>query len=270
MSKIFILISCFVISVFVLFMGYDMIFKGRKYMNSFSKSPLDYALRQDMIKKNIWSPSCPVSMDRINLLKVSYVDFEGNEHHNGLLVVHDVAADHVLSIFKILYEKKFPINSVNLINEYNGNDEKSMEANNSSAFICRPIQSTGVISIHSYGLAVDINPQQNPYLLTKYEPGKTKVDIFPPQGMEFINRRNIRAGMVETILDDNSHDDVIHIFNKHGFSIWGGNWNDPIDWHHFQVTREQAETIAKLSYEEGLEFFNKLTESQAILTNNKE
>lgn len=227
-------------------------------MQNFSKSSLSSGLRQDMIKNNIWSPNCPVSLDRLDILRISYIDFDGNEHHDGSLVVHDVVSDHVLEVFKNLYENKFPISSMNLINEYKGNDEKSMEDNNSSAFNCRNIANTKLLSIHAYGLAIDINPLQNPYLINKYELGKTNVAVFPPQGMEYINRRNIRTGMVETMIDYVNKSTVIDVFHKNGFTVWGGDWNEPLDWHHFQVTREQAKIIARLSYEEGRKFFNSL------------
>ncbi len=231
-------------------------------MQNFSKSPLSHGLKQDMIKHNIWSANCPVSLDRLNLLRISYIDFEGNEHEDGNLVVHDVVADHVLAIFRNLYENKFPISSLKLINEYNGNDERSMIDNNSSAFNCRNIANGKALSIHAYGLAIDINPVQNPYLITAYEPGKTSIAIAPPQGMEYVNRRNIRAGMVESVLSSISQTNVVDIFHQNGFAIWGGIWNDPIDWQHFQVTREQAETIARLPYEQGVEFFNSLVNGQ--------
>lgn len=64
--------------------------------------------------------------------------------------------------------------------------------------------------------------------------------------------------MVETIFNNKNKETVVEIFYKHGFTVWGGNWNDPIDWHHFQLTRQQAEIIASLPYEQGLEFFNKI------------
>ena len=266
MRRIIILATCLIVTIFILFKGYDIIFSKSIPMNDFSKAPLDNKLRQDMIKKNIWSSNCPVSLDRLNLLRVSYIDFDGNEKHNGAIIVHDVVADHVLSIFKELYDKKFPIASINLINEYDGNDEKSMEHNNSSAFNCRNISNSKLPSIHSFGLAIDINPQQNPYLLTEYEPGKTHIPVFPALGMQYLNRTNIRAGMVESVIDDNSRETVIDIFHKHGFTIWGGSWNFPIDWHHFQLTREQSETIIKLPFQQGLDFFNKIASSKAHAT----
>ena len=263
MQKIIILIACFLSGFFIIYLGYNFIYKDNSSMQSFSKAPLSNGLRQDMIKNNIWSPNCPVSLDRLNVLKLSYVDFDGNEHHDGSLVVHDVVADHIIAIFRNLYENKFPISSINLINDYKGNDEKSMEDNNSSGFNCRSIPNSNIISIHSYGLAIDINPVQNPYLVTNYEFRKANITVFPAQGVEYINRRNIRTGMVETVINNTSQETVVDIFQKHGFTVWGGNWNSPIDWHHFQVTREQAEIISQLSYQEGVEFFNSLVSSKA-------
>lgn len=224
-------------------------------MDAFSKSSLPKSLQADMIKKNIWSSKCPVSLERLNVVRVSYIDFEGNTHHDGKLVVMDVVADSVIAIFKELFENQFPIQSIKLINEYQGNDEKSMEANNSSAFNCRLIQGTNIVSIHSYGLAVDINPEQNPYILNKYELGKTVVPVYPPLGMNYINRRNIRHGMVEGVVNKQTGQTVIDIFHKHGFTEWGGNWNEPLDWHHFQLRRADAEHLAKISYNEGVKFF---------------
>jgi hypothetical protein len=82
--------------------------------------------------------------------------------------------------------------------------------------------------MHSYGLAIDINPVQNPYLSIG-ENGIVKVH--PSAGVEFLNRSNIRPGMLEP---------VIHIFEKYGFTVWGGKWNNPIDYHHFEVPRSQV------------------------------
>lgn len=261
MKNSLILIICILASIFLIYQGYSYIFKNRETMQSFSKSPLSNGLKQNMIKQNIWSSNCPVPLERLNLLKVSYIDFEGIEHHDGLLVVHDVVADYVIAIFRRLYENKFPIANVNLINDYNGDDDKSMKDNNSSAFNCRNILNSNDLSIHSYGLAIDINPVQNPYLVGNYEYGKANLAVYPALGIEYINRRNIRAGMVESIVTANG-ENVIDIFSKYGFTVWGGDWNTPIDWHHFQVTREQAQIIAKLPYLEGVDFFNSLVKEK--------
>ena len=269
MRKKHLLIAYSAVIVIIIFIGYNLIQKGTIIrMDNFSKSSIDKKLRQDMIKKNIWSSKCPVSLERLNLLKLSYVDFDGNEHHDGSMIVLDVVSDHVIEIFKELFEKRFPISSINLINDYNGNDNLSMENNNSSAFNCRFIENSNIHSIHSYGLAIDINPQQNPYLLTKYETNKNAVPVYPSLGMEYLNRKNIRSGMVESIVNIESKQTVIDIFYKNGFSIWGGNWNDPIDWHHFQLTRDQADTIASLNYKDGLSLFNEVISSNKSKTIN--
>lgn len=253
----FTVLICFCAIIISIF--FTIFFKSKINMNNFSKSALDNKLRQDLIKKNIWSNKCPVPLERLNLLRLSYFDFDGNEHHNGQIIVHDVVADHVIEIFKTLYQHKFAISSIRLINDYSNNfgvsDEKSMEDNNTSAFNCRTISNSKIQSIHSYGMAIDINPQQNPYLLTKFEQGKVSVPVFPPQGMEYLNRSNIRTGMVESIINDQKHLSVIDVFYNNGFKIWGGKWNEPIDWHHFQLTREQAEIIASLPYEQGVKYF---------------
>lgn len=257
MRKNILIILYSVIILILLIIGYKLIEKEEKPMDNFSKSSLSEKLKQEMITKNIWNTKCPVALERLQLLKVSYIDFEGIEHHNGKIIVHDVVADHVINIFRELFENKFPIASINLINDYAGNDELSMENNNTSSFNCRNIENSNLPSLHAYGLAIDINPQQNPYLITKYESGKKNIPVYPSLGIEYINRKNIRTGMVETVLNEKTRETIIDIFYKYGFTIWGGNWNDPIDWHHFQLSREQAEMIATLSYEKGLELFAK-------------
>lgn len=256
MRKYFIIIAIIILASLVF---YSYFTKKGGFMSNFSKSTISSSLRRDMIQKNIWSSNCPVAIDRLNLLKVSYFDFDGNEHNDGELMVLDVVADHVLAIFKQLHQQKFPINSLKLINDYNGDDEKSMLENNSSAFNCRMIKDSKVFSMHAYGLAIDLNPQQNPYLITKYEIGKTTVPIYPPQGMEYINRSNIRAGMVESVINEEARETIVDLFNQHGFSIWGGVWNDPIDWHHFQLNRDQANVLLELSFPEGVKYFEQFT-----------
>lgn len=251
MYKKYITYICLITIFLVTYLVYNFLPKDLS-MKNFSKSSITKELEQDMIKHNIWSYNCPVPLNRLSLLNLSYIDFDGLEHHDGQLIVHDVVADHVIEIFKKLYENKFPISSIKLMNEYHGNDEESMAANNTSAFNCRNIANSKNISIHSYGLAIDVNPVQNPFV----EIDGSTVAVHPALGVDYLNRKNIRTGMVEPSFANKQT--VVEIFNQHGFTIWGGNWNTPIDWHHFQVTRQQAETIASLPYEDGVKFFNSL------------
>ncbi|KKB96221.1 hypothetical protein SZ25_00692 [Candidatus Arcanobacter lacustris] len=198
----------------------------------FSISSVPNNIKEDMIKKNIWNKNCPVDIQRLKLLNISYYDFDGNDHSDGKMIVLDKIAEKVSKVFKELYKQKFPIAKIKLINDYNGDDELSMADNNSSAFMCREITGGGRISLHSYGVAIDINPIQNPFISID----NLEIKISPKEGANFINRRNMRPGMIEPVVD---------IFTNNGFSIWGGTWNDPVDWMHFQLSRKEAEQLAE-------------------------
>lgn len=209
-------------------------------------------LKHNLIKCNAWAYNCPISLERLRLLHITYVNFKGVEHTDGQMVVMDAAADSVLEIFRELHKLNFPLATVKPICFYRGNDDISMEANNSTAFHYRNIANGSTLSIHSYGLAIDINPIQNPYLKTNNQGKDTHSStILPIQGSEYTDRTNIRAGMVEPI---------VAIFKKWGFPIWGGEPNtelssNVIDWHHFQTTRAIAEILSCMSSEHANDFF---------------
>jgi hypothetical protein len=115
-----------------------------------------------------------------------------------------------------------------------------MADNNTSAFNARNVAGSNSLSLHAYGLAIDINPIQNPYA----KRSGTRLTFSPPAGVEYANRFNdrpgkkARSGMAESIID---------VFADEGFLIWGGYWDDPIDYQHFQVNRGLAEHLARLS-----------------------
>ena len=214
-------------------------------------------IKQDMRSKRTWKEDCPVGLDRLRILKFSYHDFEGKEHDDGEMMVLDAVSEQAISIFKELYGLKFPLSKARRIEHYDGNDETSMADNNSSCFNCREITGGGLPSLHSYGLAIDINPIQNPYIgPQELEQGIAKV--LPPKGLEYLNRTNIRPGMVE-------NEDVIDIFKKHGFTIWGGKWNNPIDWQHFQPSRAMAQLLATMISEDAHALFNMYTHEAKLL-----
>lgn len=190
-------------------------------------------LAAKMQQKNIWTPDCPVSLERLKLLEVRHYDFSG-EVQTGKIIVLDKVAENVITIFKEIFSIKFPIYSIKTIDEFGGDDELAMQENNSSAFNFRPIAGTKTISMHSYGLAIDINPLQNPYLVIDED--SKDVTIHPKKGADYLNRSNIRPGMVEQI---------VPILRKHGFTVWGGEWNTPIDYHHFQVPRDMVADYIK-------------------------
>src|SRR5689334_6520357 len=125
--------------------------------------PMSDALRGRIARS--YRPGCPIAMDELCLLRVRHVDFDGRDR-DGELVVHVAWAEPVVRVFARLYEARFPVARIQLVDEYDADDERSMAANNTSAFNGREIaRLPGVWSEHAYGRAIDINPVQNPYLV---------------------------------------------------------------------------------------------------------
>lgn len=209
---------------------------------------------------NVWNESCPVGLERLRTVTFRYVDFEGQTHSNGRIVILDVVAEHTAHIFQALYERQFPIAQAQPIETYQGNDELSMAANNTACFNCRQITGGGAPSIHSYGLAIDINPLQNPFISPKksQETTQAHIVVMPAAGINYLNRTHTRPGMVE-------NEGIREIFYHYGFKVWGGSWNDPIDWHHFQPSRAMAQLLAAMTSEDGSILFKLYCRESTLL-----
>ena len=230
------------------------------YCNMFEITPLTEEMKQQMQVLGTWKEECPIAMNRLRLIKFSYYDFDEIEQNNGQIVVLDVVSNRVLNIFREMHQKKFPIAKANPIEHYKGNDDEAMLDNNSSCYNCRFITGMNNIpSIHSYGLAVDINPIQNPYIAFK-EQEDNFIKILPNSGKEYVNRNNLRPGMVESIVE---------IFKKNGFTDWGGKWIYPraIDWQHFQLPRPLAQLLVAMSPNDAKEFFEMFSVAQSPIFN---
>ena len=120
----------------------------------------------DMKLHHVLNLDAPVGCDRLSLVSFDYVGYDGQIHHDGEIVVMDVAADYVLQIFATLRQHSFPIAKSRPMDSYDGDDNASMADNNTSAFNDRQIAGGGTLSLHAYGLAIDLNPLQNPPLLS--------------------------------------------------------------------------------------------------------
>lgn len=165
-----------------------------------------------------WRAGCPVGLDDLRLLRVSYVDFDGAAKV-GELVVHRAIADAVVRVFAKLYAARFPIRGMQTIEAYGGSDDASMAADNTSGFNCRNVPNTTHWSNHAYGRAIDVNTVENPYLQGKL--------IMPPAGKDYLDRRNVRPGMIV------AGDAVVTAFKAEGFA-WGGAWRTGVDYQHFE------------------------------------
>jgi hypothetical protein len=162
-----------------------------------------------------------------------------------------------MTIFQALYQYQFPIAQAKTMEEYGGLDKPSMAANNTSAFNFRPIAGKTLLSVHSYGVAIDVNPIQNPALEQKTitDPEEVLISVQPAEGQRYLNRTNVRLGMSEQVLDASTGLRVVELFQHNGFYVWGGKWNDPVDWQHFQPSRAAAEWLAFMSPEDATELF---------------
>jgi hypothetical protein len=198
-----------------------------------SVSPISAALCGDMKSRKVLNPGAPAGCERLRLLRFGYVGFDGATHGDGELVVLDAVAGHVLQIFVTLRRRQFPIASARLMNRYDGDDDASMARNNTSAFNVRRVAGSTSISLHAYGVAIDLNPVQNPYI------GRpaSGTSVSPPAGADYVRRQNRRPGMAEAVVD---------VFADHGLVQWGGYWNNPIDYQHFQVDRQLARQLVRL------------------------
>ena len=166
-----------------------------------------------------WHPRCPVSLDQLRLLRVSYWGFDGAERQ-GELVVSGSAAPALSRAFGQLFAARFPIRQMRVVDDFGGDDERSMLADNTSAFNCRQVPGSTVWSQHAYGLAVDINPFENP------EVRGDAVD--PPAAAAWADRTRTSPGMI-------SHGGAVwQAFDEIGWS-WGGDWRSLKDYQHFSA-----------------------------------
>lgn len=223
---------------------------------TFEVQHLSDTLKTEMIETGVWKPGCPVEIDRLRLVKFVHYDFVGDEKQ-GQIIVLEAVAERVMQIFKTLHQHKFPIAQAKTMDEYFGLDKPSMAANNTSAFNYRPIAGKTFLSVHSYGVAIDVNPIQNPCIELKEmsNPEEVWVAVQPAGGQGYLNRTNVRSGMVEQVIDETTGLRVVDLYNQNGFYVWGGKWNDPVDWQHFQPSRAAAEWLGFMRPEHATDLF---------------
>jgi hypothetical protein len=166
-----------------------------------------------------WREGCPVGAEDLRLVNLSRVGFDG-EVHRGELIVDERVAVEVARIFADLYFDRFPIERMETVEKYGADDDRSMAANNTSAFNCRPITGGTAWSVHSYGRAIDVNPIQNPYI-------SRSGTVLPPAGAPYVDRTRTDPGMIH------AGDATVEAFERRGWD-WGGYWTTPIDYQHFE------------------------------------
>lgn len=180
-----------------------------------SVGPITTELAERM-NPSSWREGCPVALEDLRHVTVSHLTFEGTVA-TGELVVHAEVADAVVDVFAALYTAQYPVRSMRLVDDFGGDDDASMAADNTSAFNCRAITGGTTWSEHAYGRAIDLNPVENPYVLDDH--------VAPSAGRAFVDRPDA-PGVIQ------ADDAVVRAFAAVGWT-WGGYWDRPVDYQHF-------------------------------------
>jgi D-alanyl-D-alanine carboxypeptidase len=181
--------------------------------------PIDRELRREMTGVS-WHRGCPVHIRDLRVIRLTRWNYKGKVRP-GKLVVHKREARPVKRVMRKLFEARFPFRRMALIDRYGGSDDRSMNANNTSAFNCRYVAGTSRWSQHAYGRAIDINPVQNPYVSNGV--------ASPDRGQRWVDRSRRHRGMIH------GGDIPVRAFAAAGWS-WGGYWSSPRDYQHFSAT----------------------------------
>ncbi len=185
-----------------------------------SIASLSSSLRARMTGSS-WHPGCPVPLSGLRLVTASYRGFDGRVR-TGVLVVNARVAPAVLRVLRRLYEARFPIRRMQLVDDFGADDFRSIEADNTSAFNCRAATGSTRWSMHAYGLAIDVNPIENPYV----DDGATS----HPASRPYLDRSRHRPGMAY------EGGVLVAAFRSIGWG-WGGDWSGSVrDYQHFSAT----------------------------------
>lgn len=188
-----------------------------------------FAAELALIEQNI-GPLADSIKDGLAPLVVQYYGFAENgkadltQLREGVLMVHESVREDLKQIFLELQQIGFPIEKIVPTNKYGlnrdttgWNDSHSMEDNNTSAFNYRYITNSDRLSPHGMGIAIDFNPHFNPFESYHHD-GKF---VEPHDAYYHKNRPGTISDSI-----------VVGLFDKRGW-IWGGRWNNPVDYQHF-------------------------------------
>jgi hypothetical protein len=188
--------------------------------------PLPAPVRAQLRSAGVWQQGCPVALSHLRVLTVTHWGFD-KRAHTGQLVVNETAAAPLGSVFRKLYALRFPIRHLRLADAYGPVRSRPADNDISGSFECRqavasPCSSkvrkgNGNWSQHAYGLAVDLNPVENPYVGC----GMSR----DPRSKPYLDRSKLRRGMVTSA--------VVAAFRSIGWG-WGGSWSGATkDYMHF-------------------------------------
>lgn len=172
----------------------------------------------EVAERSTWAPDCPVGLDDLRYLRLSFWGFD-DEAHTGEMIVHASVAEDVVGVFRRLHELRFPIEEMRVVDAPELDAPPTGDGNNTTSFVCRPAVGSGSWSEHAFGRAVDVNPFHNPYVRGDL--------VLPELASAYADREWRRPGMVTP--------EVVEAFRGIGWG-WGGDWTSPVDPMHFSVS----------------------------------
>lgn len=173
-----------------------------------------------VLARSTWRPGCPVPVSGLRYLTMSFHGFDGRVHTGEMLVNADVAQT-VVGIFEQLFAADFPIEEMRVTAAPELDLPPTGDGNNTNAFVCRQTRGQNHWSAHAYGLAIDLNPFHNPYILGDL--------VVPELASSYLERNRVRPGMAL------AGTPAVTAFEAAGWT-WGGRWSAPVDFMHFSAT----------------------------------
>lgn len=177
-----------------------------------------------------YQPNDDIKLEELRYVKLLHYNYNG-EVQVGEMIVNQKIEQDCLEIFQALFEAEYEISRMVLVDEYwtgDGveSDAVSMKNNNTSCFNYRYVPGSTSRSNHALGLAIDLNPRENPYVPTR----NGVADYSALDEEEYYYATNRKESDEHVI----THEDLAYkLFLEHGFS-WGGDWRSLKDYQHFE------------------------------------
>ena len=112
------------------------------------------------------------------------------------------------------------------------------------SYNCRTITGGTGKSLHSYGIALDVNWETNPF----NNHAGTRLVRFSDKDTQARRALDVRAGVADTDMTKAMIDDALRIRTRDGTTVfeWGGSWRDRKDCMHFEMDVSPAELAVGL------------------------
>jgi len=176
-------------------------------------------LAGEPLDRSTWETGCPVPVDELRYLTMTFWGFD-DRPHTGEMIVNASVADDVVAVFESIYDTRFPIEEMRIVTRADLDALPTGDGNMTTSFVCREVVGGSGFSQHAFGLAIDVNPFQNPYLRGEV--------VLPELATSYSDRTELTPGM---------HADggpVVAAFDEIGWG-WGGRWRTLKDYQHFSL-----------------------------------